>query len=103
MITYVNSNVAANLSKILRGSGIEPFYASDYDLSGGEINGLVFHKLIEETGNTKECFFPVGEDLYKKGYVKEWRINLIEIANYKATLGELIHELVNCFNLITFS
>lgn len=102
MRTYINTNIAANLSKIMLGSGLEPFYASDYDLLGGEINGLVFHKLIEETGNTKECFFHVGGDFYKKGYVKEWRINLVEVARYKATLAKLINELETCSNLISF-
>lgn len=54
------------------------FYASDYNINGGTINGLAYRGLIQETGKTKFDFIEVDEidHLYKKVEVYEWEISL---------------------------
>lgn len=74
------------LSKIYE-SGVDTFYASDFGLDGGTMNALTTIKFFDKTdkwvarygftptGNTKPTMVEIGENLYKKVEVKEWRIN----------------------------
>lgn len=53
----------------------EPFYASDYDIAGGTIGALDnIYGFVKETGNTKEYFINLYDDVYKKVTVKEWQV-----------------------------
>ncbi len=66
------------LRKVIATDG-KPFYAADvfgtsYSL-GGWICGLSLSGIIEETGNTRECLIPLGNDLFKQVSVKEWRLS----------------------------
>ena len=73
------------LSKIYT-SDVDTFYASDFGLNGGMMNALSSIKFWSKTtkrdcfgfvptGNTKSTMVEVGENLYRKVEVKEWRIN----------------------------
>lgn len=60
-----------------------PFYASDIGISGGMVNSLRYHGIIEEVPfMMKEGFICVDEDeeLYKKVVVRGW-----QPVNYKHT------------------
>lgn len=53
----------------------EPFYASDYDIAGGTISALDnIYEFVKATGNTKEYFINLYDDVYKKVTVKEWQV-----------------------------
>lgn len=73
---YMNYTLNAlnALTKIINHPINEPFYACERGLSSGEINSLQDHRLIVPTGNSREVFVPIGNDLYKKVEAKEWRI-----------------------------
>lgn len=59
----------------------KPFYASDFDLSGGTISAMETYGLIQPTGNTKIGFAPVGGELYKKVEIKEWECVILASKN----------------------
>ena len=52
-----------------------PFYAEEVGLNGGQINALALRHYIEPTGNTKERYVEVGDGLYRKVEVQEWKIS----------------------------
>ena len=66
------------LLKILVAHGEAPFYGSDlFGAScslGGWMNGLGVWGIIKETGNVREVMVEVGDDLYRKCYIKEWKL-----------------------------
>lgn len=80
------------LSKIYA-SGVDTFYASDFGLNGGMMNALTtiqFFDKVEKitrfgflpTGNTKSTMVEIGENLYKKVDVYEWKINREVVKDY---------------------
>ena len=66
------------LLKILVAHGEAPFYGSDlFGAScslGGWMNGLGVWGIIKETGNVREVMVEIGDDLYRKCYIKEWKL-----------------------------
>ena len=97
---YYPSDVVGNLSfatmhylsKIYE-SGVDTFYASDFGLNGGTMNALTTIKFFDKaegvtrygflpTGNTKSAMVEIGENLYKKVDVSEWKINREVIKDY---------------------
>lgn len=77
----------------------EPFYASDYGITGGTINALDgVYQFVKATGNTKEYFINVYDDMYKKVTVKEWQVIpsermrvLKEVQNELMEMKKLVH------------
>ena len=80
------------LSKIYE-SGVDTFYASDFGLNGGTMNALTTIKFFDRTervtrygflptGNTKSEMVEIGNNLYKKVDVSEWKINREVIKDY---------------------
>ena len=80
------------LSKIYE-SGVDTFYASDFGLNGGTMNALTTIKFFDRvekvirygflpTGNTKSEMVEIGNNLYKKVDVSEWKINREIIKDY---------------------
>lgn len=74
-------------------SGIDTFYASDFGINGGTMNALTSIKFLSKTrskeccgfvrtGNTKSTMVEIGENLYKKVDIYEWRINREVIKDY---------------------
>lgn len=72
----MTTNLVKNILKVMS-QGDRPFYASDLDLNGGEINGLSDNRYIKPTGNTKTIMVPIstwGSDrIFKECKVKEWQ------------------------------
>jgi hypothetical protein len=66
------------LLKILVANGEVPFYGSDlFGAScslGGWMNGLSVWGIIKETGNVREVMVEIGDDLFRKYYIKEWEL-----------------------------
>ena len=73
------------LSKIYA-SNVDTFYASDFEINGGCMNAFTSIKFWDRikhehcfgfvpTGNTRSTMVEVGDNLYKKVEVKEWKIN----------------------------
>lgn len=77
----------------------EPFYASDYDIAGGTISALDnIYEFVKATGNTKEYFINLYDDVYKKVTVKEWQVIpsarmrvLKQVQNELMEMKKLIH------------
>jgi hypothetical protein len=67
-------NTLMNYMMVKESDKASAFYASDFNLSGGEIAGMRHYGMLEATGNKKEIFVEIGDDLYKKAYVNEWRL-----------------------------
>lgn len=70
-VFFMNARTFLNYMNI-RISGRTTFYASDFGLNGGEINGLVVNGLIRPTGQTKNVMIPIDWNIYKKVSAKEW-------------------------------
>lgn len=75
----LNGTVLTNLVRLLATEG-KPFYADEYDLSGGDMRDLHLYDLVKPTGNTKQVEVNImgwyGEpDRYIKVDAKEWRLN----------------------------
>ena len=66
------------LLKILVANGEVPFYGSDlFGAScslGGWMNGLSVWGIIRETGNVREVMVEIGDNLFRKCYIKEWEL-----------------------------
>ena len=75
--------------------GDKPFYAIDFNLNGGVINGLAHYGFIKPTGNTKESFILIDEwhEYYKKVSVKEWQINIFELNKFVNDIEELSNQI----------
>jgi hypothetical protein len=63
-------------------AGAKKFFASDFNLSGGDIQGLREAKLIKETGTTKEVFY---KEINKSKKIKEWEV----VGNPSVTIYEI--------------
>jgi len=74
-------------------SGIDTFYASDFGIDGGTMNAFTTIKFLDKTtkneccgfvptGNTRTTMVEIGENLYKKVEVKEWKTNREVIKDY---------------------
>ena len=74
MYMHFTLNAIDSLSKIITHPISEPFYASDYGLTSGDINSLKDNGLIMPTGETRESFVRLYDDIYKRVTVKEWII-----------------------------
>jgi hypothetical protein len=75
----INGTVLTNLMRLLATEG-KPFYADEYDLSGGDMRDLHLFELVKPTGNTKQVEVNIvgwfgGPDRYIKVDAKEWRLN----------------------------
>ena len=97
---YYHNDVVGNLSfatihhlSKIYASGVDTFYASDFGLNGGTMNALTTIKCFDRvenvtrygflpTGNTKSAMIEIGENLYKKVEVSEWKINREIIKDY---------------------
>ena len=75
--------------------GDKPFYASDFDFSGGQMRALDVRGLIKATGNTKEAFILVDEwrDYYKKVIVKEWQVDTENMYKFVNDIEQICEEL----------
>lgn len=69
----------AEAFRMLLRHGKKTFYASEIfkgDAStGGIMNGLYNKGLVDKTGNTKFEFVEVGENLFRRYEVCEWKLN----------------------------
>lgn len=65
------------------------FYASDLGIAGGTINGLDRNGYIEKTGNTKSYMIEIGDNLFKRVSVYEWRVH----DRYGATRYKIIRDI----------
>ena len=98
---YLPTDVVGNLSfatihhlSKIYASGVDTFYASDFGLNGGTMNALTTIKFFDKTdkwvarygftptGNTKSEMVEIGNNLYKKVEVSEWKINREVIKDY---------------------
>lgn len=79
--------------------GNEPFYASDFNLSGSVINAMANRGFIQHTGVTKEIFIHIptynDDNLYKKVEIKQWQINIENCAAYKKDVANMIAQLAD--------
>jgi len=78
----------------------QPFYASEFGLSGGQITALSNHGYITETGNAKTILIPIDTyegELYKKVTVKEWVAT--PVANAARVQKLMIEEIDNYINM----
>ena len=90
----------SGMKKLLAKGENGKFWASDFEISGAEMNGLRYLSVIKPTGVTKEVEFEVEEwvgaeesrMVTKKGTVKQW-----ELVDYEklAKAYELIMALIN--------
>lgn len=75
---------------IIKKSGKETFYASDFGFNGGEIGALASGFFIERTGKTKKKWVQVTPNKKIKADVYEWRIR----HNFKPWHSRLFGESV---------
>lgn len=86
----------------------KPFYASDFNLSGGTISAMETYGLIQPTGNTKIGFAPVGGELYRKVEIKEWECVILASKDkgrgnrklYVDLIVEEYHKFIEMFDRI---
>lgn len=85
------------LLKILCGYGNDPFYGADLfgasESLGGWMNGLSVWGIITETGNHREVMIEVGNNLFTKCFIKEWKLN-IPVDELRAWVDEFRSVLV---------
>lgn len=94
----MNKNVLKNAVKVAMYG--KPFYASDLELCGGNINGLLYHDLIKPTGNTKKIWVEIYEDTAKKCEVSEWIANFDEIRKLKKNIEKDIASLTSQLEIL---
>ena len=100
MYTHFTLNAMEAFLKIYTHNVNEPFYASDFNLTSGEINSLKDNRLIKETGNTRDGFVHLYDDIYKRVTVKEWII-VDEPSNWTLLVKDIhtIKEFINKFEI----
>jgi hypothetical protein len=75
----INGTILMNAARLLATEG-KPFYADEYNLSGGDMRDLHLFELVKPTGNTKQVEVKIdgwygAPDVYIKVDAKEWRLN----------------------------
>ena len=77
-----------------------PFYASDLDLNGGQINALACYGFIKPTGKTKAYYLDLDEDYARRVTVKEWKVNIRQMNGFfTSTLPAQIEQLEKLLNV----
>ena len=97
---YEPNGQLSGMKKLLAKGENGTFWASDFNIEGSEMVGLVYLSVIKPTGVTKEVEFEVEQWLgaqesrivTKKGTVKQWE--LVDYEKLKRAY-ELIMELIN--------
>ena len=77
-----------------------PFYASDLDLNGGQINALAGYGFIKPTGKTKAYYLDLDDDYARRVTVKEWKVNVKQMNGFFThTLPAQIEQLQKLLNV----
>lgn len=77
-----------------------PFYASDLDLNGGQINALACYGFIKPTGKTKAYYLDLDEDYARRVTVKEWKVNIKRMNDFfTSTLPAQVEQLENLLTI----
>ena len=77
-----------------------PFYASDLDLNGGQINALAGAGFITPTGKTKAYYLDLDEDYARRVTVKQWKVNIRYMNNFfTEALPAQIEQLEKLLNI----
>ena len=89
-----NFKIAASIWHAI---GKKPFYASDFNLSGGKINALAAQGFINPTGNEIEAFILVDSwnEFYKKVSVKEWQVDIIALNQFVNEVDQFYNQLMS--------
>lgn len=77
-----------------------PFYASEFEINGGTMGGLMYWGLVKETGNTKTYYIDTYGNHAIKCEVKEWVVNK---NGFKKVKRYIEGELKQMENLIALS
>lgn len=98
----INGKILMNAARLLATEG-KPFYADEYNLSGGEMRDLHLYHLVKPTGNTKQVEVNImgwygGPDRYIKVDAKEWRLNPDVPAHVKRYIENAIADATAVLN-----